>query len=126
MRTKKKRTLKNMVVFDPVGKRFIQKSHIVHGRKVLNYPIVKCQNCGNDYPKKRVDQSFCCTPCRLEWHEKKRRDGKEPDLSLRVCPICGETFTPTREWNKYDTDRCRAEARRKKLAESRQALSAPV
>lgn len=123
---KKRYTLKNLVVYDPLSKKFIQKEHIVHGKKVLAYPIEQCKNCSKDYPKKRVDQFFCSQQCRYEWHRKQYYDGKEPDLSPKQCLICSTTFTPTRPWSLYDTEECRAEARRRKLAESRQAVSVSV
>lgn len=125
VKIKEKRTLKNMIVFDPIGKRFIQKNHIVHGKKVLDYPIVNCKNCSKEFPKKRKDQSFCSTYCRLEWHTKERSDGREPDLSPRPCLICGKTFTPTREWNKYCSEECRAKSRENKLKEARELTIVP-
>lgn len=118
-KTKEKHTLKNTVVYDPVNKRFTQKGHIVHGKKVLDYPIEKCKNCSEDFPKKRKDQSFCTTPCRLEWHTKKRHNGNRPELLPRECSVCGTIFTPTRPWSDKCSDECRKESRRKKLAESR-------
>ena len=119
----KKHTLKETVVFDPIAKRFIQKEHIVHGAKVLNYPIEKCKNCSEDYPKKRKDQLFCKTSCRMEWHTKKRRNGEEPDLSERKCSICSTIFTPTRVWSDKCSDECRAESRKRKLIKSRYPVS---
>lgn len=119
---KEKHTLKSTVVYDPIAKRFIQKGHIVHTEKVLQYQLASCKECYKEFPKKRKDQEFCSTLCRMKWHSRKRRGGREPNLSPRICPICGEVFTPTREWSLYDREECRSESRRKKLAESRQAI----
>jgi len=125
-RKKEKYTLKNLVVYDSVAKRFIQKSHIVHGKKVLSYPIAQCKNCLKDYPKKRVDQSFCNDNCRKDWHKKKYYGNREPNLSPRKCSICSAAFTPTRPWSRYCSEECRAISRQRKLAESRQVVSAPA
>lgn len=122
-RAKLKHTAKNTIVLDVATGQFIQKEHIVHGKKVLDYPIAQCKNCGEDYPKKRVDQEFCKPSCRKAWHRKQYYDGNEPDLSPRQCLICNTIFTPTRPWSKYDTDECRVEARRRKLEEMRGAVS---
>ena len=113
------------MVFDPITKRFIQKDHIVHGKKVLDYPIAKCKNCSKDYPKKRVDQSFCSTDCRLEWHTKKNRGNGKSSLPLKECVICGTSFPPTRPWSDKCSDECRAESRRRKLKGSRELTPTP-
>ena len=123
-KTRMKHTLSNTVVLDPVTKRFVQKEHIVHGKKVLDYPIAQCKNCSKDYPKKRVDQEFCGALCRIAWHRKNYYKGKEPNLNPRPCVICGTVFIPTRFWSDKCSDECRAKSRREKLAEKRQVAVA--
>ena len=117
-KTKLKHTLKNTVVYDPVSKRFIQKGHLVHGEKVLKYSEAICDYCSKKYPKKRKDQRFCCTPCRMKWWIKQQHNGEDPNYGEATCPIDGIVFSKTRPWSKYCTEECRAKARKREIAES--------
>lgn len=118
-KAKKKHTLKNMVVFDPISKKFIQKGHIVHGAKVLQYVEAICEYCSSKYPKKRKDQRFCGTPCRMKWWIRQNHNGKDPDYGEAVCPINGIVFKKTRPWSKYCSIDCQVEGIRRQTAESR-------
>lgn len=121
-KTKKKRTLNNMVVLDPVAKHFTQKDHIVYGEKVLEHSFGKCLNCSEDFPKKRIDQVFCSTTCRIEWHDKNVKEREKADLSPRECSICGSIFAPERKWSVYCSEGCRKESKRRKLKEKYHAV----
>lgn len=119
-KTKEKHILKNMVVFDPITKKFTQKAHIVHGVKVLQYEEGICEYCGNKYPKHRKKQRFCKTICRMKWWIRQQHDGKDPNYGKATCPIDGVVFQKTRPWSKYCSPNCQAEGRKKLTAESRQ------
>lgn len=116
---KEKRTLKNMVVFDPITKRFTQKGHLVHGAKLLHYEEGVCEYCSNKYPKHRVKQRFCKTVCRMKWWIRQQHNGKDPDYGMTACVICGKEFQKTRPWSKYCSTPCQAEGRKKLTAEKR-------
>lgn len=126
MPTKKKerRTLKSMVVYDPITKRFIQKGHIVHGKKVLQYPEGICEYCSSKYPKHRKLQRFCSNTCRMKWWIRHQHNGEDPDYGMTNCLICGNEFQKTRPWSKYCSDNCQAEGRKRLTAESRQQKAA--
>jgi len=117
-KTKEKHTLKNMVVYDPKSKKFIQKDHLVHGEKVISGVIISCLNCGKEFPKKRVAQKFCSRECRMNWWMKQNHDGKNPDYGKINCAICGKEFQRTRPWSKYCSEQCRAKSRISKPAEA--------
>lgn len=119
-KAKTKHTLKNMVVYDPILKRFIQKDHLVHGEKVLQYEEGICEYCSSKYPKHRKLQRFCNDDCRMKWWIKQQHNGQDPDYGVANCAICGNEFPKTRPWSKYCCDDCQAEARRRLTAESRQ------
>ena len=119
-KTKQKRTLKNTVVFDPITKTFTQKGHIVHGEKVLRYPIGICEYCSKEYPKHRKGQRFCNRACRMKWWIRQHHDGKDPDYGEATCPIDGIVFQKTRPWSKYCSPACQAEGRKRITAERRQ------
>lgn len=117
---KTKRTLKNTVVYDPVTKRFIQKDHIVHGDKVLQYPEGICEYCSSKYPKHRILQRFCNKECRNSWWTMQNHDGHDPNYGEMVCVICGRTFPKTRPWSKYCCDDCQKEGIKRIMTEKRQ------
>ena len=119
-KTKIKRTLKNMVVFDPITKKFTQKGHIVHGEKVLRYEEGICEYCSNRYPKHRKKQRFCNSTCRMKWWIRQQHNGQDPDYGVTNCAICGKEFPKTRPWSKYCSEDCRREGIKKITAESRQ------
>jgi len=121
-RTKEKRTLKNMVVYDPVTMRFTQKGHIVHGEKVLQYPEGICEYCGDRYPKHRIKQRFCKPTCRMAWwlRELRRRHGYDSEYGMTNCVICGKEFEKTRPWSKYCSEDCRKEGIKRITAEYKQ------
>ena len=116
-KTKEKFTLKNRVVYDPIAKTFVQKGHIVHGEKVISGIIATCLYCGKEFPKKRVEQKFCNSKCRMKWWIKQNHDGKDPDYGMANCLICGKEFQKTRPWSKYCSKECRARSRTSKSAE---------
>ena len=119
-KTKKKFILKNLVVFDPVTRKFTQKGHIVRGEKVLQYPEGICEYCGNKYPKHRVKQRFCNGTCRMKWWIRQQHNGQDPDYGVIGCVICSKEFQKTRPWHKYCSPECQAEGRKRLTAESRQ------
>ncbi len=119
-KTKVKHTLKNTVVFDTITKKFIQKGHIVHGAKVLQYPEGICEYCSTKYPKHRKRQRFCSAECRMKWWVRQNHNGEDPDYGMTTCQICGNEFQKTRPWSKYCSAVCQAEGRKKLTAESRQ------
>lgn len=116
---KEKRTLKSTVVFDPISKRFIQKGHIVHGEKVLQYLEAYCEYCSKKYPKKRKDQRFCNDTCRMKWWVRQHHNGEDPNYGVGVCPIDEVVFTKTRPWSKYCSIDCRLEGIKRITANNR-------
>ena len=114
-------TLKNTVTYDTLTKKFTQKGHLVHGDKVLKYPIGICEYppCSKKYPKHRKKQRFCCTPCRMKWWIRQQHDGKDPDYGEAICPIDGVVFKKTRPWSKYCSTPCQDEGRKRITAEAR-------
>ena len=38
-------------------------------------PKIKCKECGGGFDLKRNDQSFCCTPCRNAWENRRMTRG---------------------------------------------------
>lgn len=117
---KAKRTLKNTVVFDTLTKKFTQKNHLVHGEKVLRYPIGICEYCSNKYSKHRKKQRFCKTSCRMKWWIRQQHNGKDPDYGIANCVICGKEFQKTRSWSKYCCLECQDEARKRMTAKYKQ------
>ncbi len=115
-RTKIKRTVRSTTVYDPITKKFTQKGHIVHGEKLLQYPEGICEYCSKKYPKHRVKQRFCSTPCRMKWWIRQKHNGKDPDYGITNCVICNNKFQKTRPWSKYCSPDCQAKGR-KRLAE---------
>lgn len=112
-------TLKATVVFDPITKRFTQKGHLVHGDKVLKYPIGFCEYCFHQYPKHRKKQRFCSTSCRMKWWIRQQHNGKDPDYGITDCVICGKEFQKTRSWSKYCSTPCQGIGRKRITAENR-------
>lgn len=119
-KTKVKRTLGNMVVFDPITKKFTQKGHLVHGAKLLQYEEGICEYCSNKYPKHRKKQRFCKTACRMKWWIRQQHDGKDPDYGKVACVICGNEFQKTRPWSKYCSPSCQTEGRKRLTAQSKE------
>ena len=123
-KAKEKHTLKNTVVFDPITKKFVQKGHIVHGEKVLQYPESICEYCSSKYPKHRKKQRFCCIPCRMKFWIRQHHNGKDPDYGITNCVICCNEFQKTRSWSKYCCIDCQREGIKRITAESRQQKAA--
>jgi len=115
-KTKEKFTLKNTVVYDPILKKFIQKDHLVHGKKLLQYVEGICEYCSEKYPKHRKKQRFCNDKCRMKWWIRQNHNGKDPDYGVTNCVICSKEFQKTRPWSKYCCPDCQAEGRKQLTA----------
>lgn len=122
----KKRTIRNMLQFDPVSGKFTCKNHIVRKDRVINKPVLECDYCGTKFSQKRCDQRFCSEECREAWHRRLRFPDGEPEVIGKQCEICGDIFYPTRAWSKYCSEECRTESRRLKLVDKRQESGVDV
>ena len=78
-------------------------------------PARPCEVCGHEiawlhprYSSIRV----CSNDCAAERLNRRRRVKHEP----RICPVCDETFTPTRSDAATCSDRCRQRLRRSRLS----------
>jgi len=107
----------NTIVLDPVTGKLAQMGHIVHGPKVLPYTEAVCEECGRVYGRRREDQRFCSTVCRMKWWRKQRYGGIEPELGVGICVVCSSPFTKTRAWSKCCSEDCRIENRRRQVKE---------
>ncbi|MGC8604835.1 MAG: hypothetical protein ACP5VS_14290 [Desulfomonilaceae bacterium] len=61
--------------------------------------IGKCLNCGAKYKKNIRTQEFCSEKCKNEFFIKQKRQ-------TLVCPVCGESFTTTRQNKIYCSRLC--------------------
>jgi len=75
-----------------------------------------CEVCGHEIAWLRPRNAsirVCSYDCAAERLNRRRRAKHEP----RVCPVCGEAFTPTRSDAVTCSDRCRQRLRRSRLPE---------
>lgn len=87
----------------------------------------QCLCCGETFTPTchQTRQKFCCTGCRVKYHNAKRYHG----VPVNICPECGDTVEQTDEagrWRRFCSDQCRGEYNRRKAKERRQNRPTPV
>ena len=87
-----------------------------------------CPNCGTaiQQPRRGRRKKFCSDDCRWKWKNKHPRPERWNSSRIAICPVCGKSFTASREYNrkrKYCSRACsnrgRAAERREECAESK-------
>ena len=87
-----------------------------------------CPNCGTaiQQPQRGRRKKFCSDDCRWKWKNKHPRPERWKSSRIAICPVCGKSFTASREYNrkrKYCSRACfnrgRAAERREECAESK-------
>ena len=74
-----------------------------------------CENCGNEFELKkhgRRDVRFCSDKCCSAWYRSNVLASR-PKKYTRVCECCGQSYQTNYENQKYCSNECRFEARRK-------------
>ena len=80
-----------------------------------------CPNCGVAIvqPPRGRTKKFCSDECRFQWKNKHPKPENWKSSRTAVCPVCGKTFTASREYTRQRKYCSRACANKGRAAERR-------
>ena len=82
-----------------------------HKAKIIG-GLHHCDECGMQLPRHHRGR-FCSDGCRWTFHNHQRHK-RSAAARVKVCEVCGETFTPSRSDAKTCSDACRQKAYRQR------------